>query len=168
MMARFKVSSVLPSDFTLHPHCKGLIAQMNLRYEVSRLACKVLVFDTRQNMLAFAAALGSINPKRTNALVHTLHYEVVKIAPDGKETTVEMIDGRYFAVAMFHKRALFDFVIAHECVHIAYALYRRAEKKFRGNIFDFDEERIAYPAGDFTATLCRWLLRKGLIGSKAC
>lgn len=60
---------------------------------------------------------------------------------------IDRTDPRYFCVIGLTKRHLTAEIVTHECVHAAFAYAKRATRRPWADVDDFDEEKIAYPAG---------------------
>jgi hypothetical protein len=88
------------------------------------------------------STLAAVNPLRIDHLRVRAQGDP---RPDQRWTEV---DARYFCVMGFTLGSLTAEVIAHECVHAAYAFAaRRARTWWDERIDQNDEEAIAYPVG---------------------
>lgn len=128
----------------------------------SRLFCKLLVFDSSRNMTAFYRNyLGRKDNLTKDCLgyVNSLSYGIYA----GEKRVAWQVDPRYFAVMCLLKGHSTAEVLAHECVHAAFAFAKRVRSRSHWtNAFDFDEEHVAYPAGHMVNYVAWSLKRAGL------
>jgi hypothetical protein len=141
---------VAEADVTLHPR--------------GRLAVKVLVFDKPRSLCRFwRDALGNPTSRDTRGIVNGLGVQVEDYRGGELRRVFMRGDPRFFAVMGLCLGWLSMEVVSHEAVHAAYAYEERVGRNmFGAAAADFDEERIAYPAGRIAAGVNAFLHRKGL------
>ncbi len=61
------------------------------------------------------------------------------------------------------KQYLTPYYISHECVHAAYAFGRRGLNPWEADFSDEEEERVAYPVGQFTWDIINELKKRELM-----
>jgi hypothetical protein len=157
-------------DFARHPHAKGLIAEADIKPSPrGKLAAKLLVFESQPALRAFWKKLTGFDiSRRCPGVVNALCHERSKIDRDGNETHRTLHgDSRYFCMIGLCLGDLYPEILTHEAVHAGFCY----EKRVRRNVFgkavgDFDEERIAYPAGAIAAGINDFLHRHKLYGRK--
>jgi hypothetical protein len=156
----------LPRSFKGHRHAKGLIAEADIfPHPHGKLAAKLLIFDSRASFHRFWRSLRREPLERgcegcVNSLSRTRQRFGGKGEPDGP--AVFEGDRRYFCLIGLHKRGLSMEVISHEAVHAGFCYEKRVRRNLFGKACDFDEERIAYPAGAIAAAINRFVYSKGL------
>jgi hypothetical protein len=160
-MTKVKVMSHLPTRW---PGFKGLIAQGNLRITRGHLRAKLLIFETPADMQRYwrkrmgnnlgRGCLGAVNSLRRTV------YWCEKGKPD-KVVRIE-VDSRYYCVIALCRKHLTMRIISHECVHAGYAYAkRRTRAPWHVECLRFDEEMVAYPAGELARAIVIFLERNG-------
>ena len=160
----------LPRTFARHPHAQGLVAEADITlHRRGRLAAKLLVFKGPLALRRFwklAVSDASLG-RRCLGAVNSLAQESGRPTKDGGVKWDRMIgDRRYFCVIGLCVGGLSMEIIAHEAVHAGFCYERRVKRNLFGEACDFDEERIAYPAGAIAAAINRFLHAKGLYEEK--
>jgi hypothetical protein len=160
-MKKVFTDNPLPLDFMGLPLGETIVYQGGIKMsQHSRLQAKVLVFKNRTHLKKFwdknlRNGLGS----RVCAAVNALACECCN--PVTGETRME-VDPRFFCVMAFNLKDLSMEIIAHESVHAGFAYARRIGKRtLFENALEFDEEEVAYPAGEIAAELNRVFHDKG-------
>jgi hypothetical protein len=137
---------VAEADITLHPH--------------ARLAAKLLVFDKPASLRQFWKTISPCDiGAECNGVVNSLGRECLDVDSGIKRLRG---DRRYFCVIGLCESHLQMEIIAHESVHAGFCYERRVKRNLFGQAADFDEERIAYPAGIIAGAINRFLHSKGL------
>jgi hypothetical protein len=155
----------LPTRWSGHRTAKNLVAEADIFIQSrGRLAAKLLIF---KNPTALHRFWLSINPDcplgrgcwgAVNALARQVEWHGRNPRP-----TYMTGDRRYFCVIGLCANHLTMEIIAHEAVHAAYCYEKRARRNlFGAAAADFDEERIAYPAGRIAGAINRYLYDKNL------
>ena len=156
----------LPRCFSAHPKGKGVVAEADITMQPrGRLAAKLLVFDRPASLCRFwKHALHNPTTRDTRGIVTGLSTQVEDYGTGGELRRAWMrADPRYFCVVGLCLGWLNMEVISHEAVHAAYCYEKRVGRNLFGDAAaDFDEERIAYPAGRIAAAVNRFLHKKGL------
>ncbi len=93
---------------------------------------------------------------------------LAELAKDGEEGTCKLMalthapyKGRKSLAVWFAADALKLMYIAHESVHVAYAIGRWGVNPWQSQFDAEEEERIAYPTGEVCAALTRALMEAG-------
>lgn len=73
-------------------------------------------------------------------------------------------DARYFCVIGFSRTQLNMEVISHESVHAGFCYAKRVRRTPWKAARDFDEEHVAYPAGEIAAAINSWCHKHGFYG----
>lgn len=158
-------------DFHNHPAAKGgLVAEADITpHGRGRLAAKLLVFDVPRSLARFwKKGLGHSLGRGCKGAVNALSRTVTRFDKDGKpEWKRYEGDPRYFCIIGLCVGWLSMEIIAHESVHAGFAYEKRVKRNLFGPACDFDEERVAYPAGAIAAAINRFLHAKGLYERKA-
>lgn len=153
----------MPRLWSGHPAARGLIGEADLSPLASRggkLRAKLLVFDRASNLRRFwreGLKRGDLG-RYCKGAVNGLYSEAWRA--DGVKRLYA--DPRYFCVIGLVQTHLSMTVISHEAVHAGFCYEKRVRRNVFGPAADFDEERIAYPAGYIAAAINRYLDRKGL------
>lgn len=143
----------LPRIFKTHRHARGLVLEKDVHVGGSRLAFKLLIFKTRDDLRDFwrkAVKPDDRLEKGCDGVVHALWIEKQTYDEQGKLTkSVLIVNPRYFALmAITEARIGSAEVNAHEAVHAAFAFSKRVRKTpWDRDIKRCDEEMIAYPTG---------------------
>lgn len=131
-----------------------------------KLAAKLLVFATVNDLKRFwrsiSHPLGRGCRGAVNALANTKQRVGACGGSDG--SAVLQGDRRYFCVIGLCARHLSMEIVCHESVHAGFCYEKRVRRNPFGPATEFDEERIAYPAGAVAAAINRFLRAKGLYG----
>jgi hypothetical protein len=154
----------LPRRWSGRRKAGGLVAEVDIRIRPrGRLCAKLLVFRNPTALRRFwRDGLGKGDLGRgccgaVNAL------SLTKVDPGTGRELEYVGDRRYFCVIGLSVGWLSMDVVCHEAVHAAYCYERRVRRNlFGAAAADFDEERIAYPAGFIAAAVNRFLHREGL------
>jgi len=130
----------------------------------SRLWIKVLLFRTNRDLCRFFNRnLYSGLDRDTRGVVSYLGTEVISFK-DGKESTWEEVDPRYFAVMGLLTTHLTPEILCHESVHAAFAYARRAGSRNRWpGATGQPDENVCYPAGRIMRFLTEQLKKDGYI-----
>jgi hypothetical protein len=147
----------LPTNFANHPQAKGIVTETDVRIARSRLMAKVIVFHNRKHLREFwkrvlGLDLGSKCDGAVNALIFTEQtYE------GGKLTAEYLVaDKRYFCVIGLLREQHNMEVISHEAVHAGFCYAKRVRRTpWNAQVKHFEEEAIAYPAGEVAAAINR-------------
>ena len=138
----------------------GLLGQKDIQIGSGRLFAKVLIFNNNRNLCKFwkkytGYALG----RYTRGAVNALSTHTIEIGKDGSETNSTLwVDPRYFCLVGLINTHLTLPIIAHEAVHVGFCFARRkARSPWDAQIKHFEEEAIAYPAGEFVKQMIAWL-----------
>lgn len=132
----------------------------------SRLRAKLLVFSTVATLRAYWRLVGRGDlGTGCRGAVAPLQESFRSFSRDGALGAAgERVDPTYFALIGLVKRHLTAEIIAHEAVHLGFAYERRVRRNTWGKrAADFDEERIAYPAGRMAAAINDALHSEGLL-----
>lgn len=153
----------LPRCWKRHPAAKGLVAETDIRvHRRGRLAAKLLVFDGKKSLRKFwraAVHADDLGPE-CYGVVNAFGRERW---PEGeRDRAVLEGDARYFCLVGLCLGGLSMEVVTHEAVHAAFNYEKRVKRNLFGPAADFDEERIAYPAGIIAAAINRFLHSEGL------
>lgn len=114
------------------------------------LRAKLLIFKTCADLDRFwRLALKNGAVRGSCGAVNGLSHWVERYDKGDKAWVRRFVrtDPRYFCIIGLTKRNLTAEIVAHECVHAAFAYAKRATRTPWAGIDDFDEEKIAYPAG---------------------
>lgn len=144
----------LPTSFA--GIAKGLKAEIDVPvHRYGRLMAKVLIFKTPAALSRFwKTILGHDLGKDCKGAVNALGCQIENVRT-GK---VRMEgDPRYFCVIGLCVGWLGMEVVSHEAVHAGFCYEKRVRRNLFGQAADFDEERIAYPAGAIAAGIGRFL-----------
>lgn len=152
-------------DLILHAGDFGLVAKER------GAVLKVLVFSSNAKLRQFwNKALGDSSLcRRTAASVKELGLTVYGERDGDLVPVAREVDPRYFAIAGFIRGRIDPEIVAHECVHAAFAYDRRRGDRNRFRKFEaegmgaLNEERIAYPVGRLTDALTRWFRELDLL-----
>lgn len=146
----------LPSKWSGHSKAEGLVAEADIAVSKrGRLKAKLLVFRSQTAMRKFwRIAMG-------HDLGSGCFGAVNGLAGEWSDGRVQ-VDRRYFCVIALCRRHLSMEVISHESVHAGYCYAKRQRRDIFGSVFDFDEERVAYPAGRIAAAINRFCFARGL------
>jgi hypothetical protein len=129
-----------------------------------RLAAKLLVFDRRAALRAFwRKGMGGDVGRECLGVVNAMATEVEDTVLNTRELRG---DSRYFCIIGLCLGNLTVEIISHEAVHAAFCYEKRVKRNLFGSIGDFDEERIAYPAGAIAAGINDFLHAKDLYDRK--
>lgn len=146
---------------------RNVIAECNLSpCPHGRIAARLVVFRNSLTLQqfwkrTFDSALG----RRCVGAVNGLASWSEKIRPDGSTAHRKpRFDPAYFCIIALARGHLTMCVISHESVHAGYAYAKRAGRKPWADALDeFDEEYVAYPAGNIAAAIVTFLNREGLL-----
>lgn len=128
-----------------------------------RLAAKLLVFDKPQSLRAFwCKAVGSDIGRECRGAVNAMAQTRETVGVKNAKPPVLTGDPRYFCIIGLCQRWLSMEVVTHEAVHAGYCYEKRVRRNLFGKVGDFDEERIAYPAGRIAGAVNEFLHSKGL------
>lgn len=128
-------------------------------YGGSSLLIKVLVVKTLRGVRDVSRAYGLRVNGRTRAYVDSRQGSMRNDVGE----RVFYADSRYFCVMVFSQRFLNIDTIAHESVHAAYAITKRACLDPWRSVYAVDEEHIAYPTGFITDYLVKLFMKEGLL-----
>jgi hypothetical protein len=158
----------LPTCFRRHVDTGGLLAEADIYpHPRGRLAAKLLVFDKPTNLRRFwRKVVGSDVGRECRGCVNALAQTREAVGVKNPKPPVLVGDPRYFCVIGLVRGWLSMEVISHEAVHAGYCYEKRVRRNLFGAIGDFDEERVAYPAGRIAGAMNEFLARKGLYLSK--
>lgn len=156
MGMRLVTKKLLPSNWASHSGAVGVLGEVDIRItKRSRLRAKVLLFDTPRNMRkSWKQMLGKELGRGSLGAVNGLSCEYSN--PSSGYRYMEA-DATYFAIVGLCKEHLGMEIISHEAVHVGYAYHKRVARSPFASVDEFDEERIAYPAGRAAAAMNRWL-----------
>lgn len=147
-------------DWRNHRAMRGILLERDIRIGSSRLAAKLLVFDTRKNFReSWAGACGGdrLGP-RALAAVHELSVHVIQFGKDGSERQRIEADPRYYCFIGMVRGYLSMENICHEAVHAGWCFARRkARQPWDAHVKDNAEEAVCYPAGKIAAAINRVL-----------
>ncbi len=138
----------------------GLMTQADIPIGSGRLYAKVLIFNNNRNLARFwKEYTGHTVGRQVEGLVNALSHHSVLIDKEGTETYNTLwVDRRYFCLVGLINTHLTLHIIAHEAVHVGFCYAkRRARSPWDVHIERFDEEAIAYPAGEFVRQMIEWL-----------
>lgn len=142
----------LPRQFINHPKAKGLVFEKDLRIGSSRLRAKLLIFKNRTVLNGFwRDVLGKGNLGRyCFGAVNGLYTEIQNVTAIGKTSLRRLeADRRYFCVIGMIEGFFNAEIVTHEAIHASYCYCKRAVRSpWDRHAKDFDEEAIAYPAGE--------------------
>jgi hypothetical protein len=157
----------IPARWSGHPKAGGLVAEADIYpHPHGRVAAKLLVFRNPTALQRFwrdglgKGSLGRECRGAVNALAR--QGEDWRKGRDKPDRVWLEGDRRYFCVIGLCLGYLSMEVVSHEAVHAAYCYEKRVGRNLFGNVGDFDEERIAYPAGRIADAINRFLYKKGL------
>lgn len=159
---RTKIVSRLP---TVWPKSPGLVEQANISVGHGRLRAKLLIFRTPRDLARhWKKSYGHSLGRGCLGVVNALNVTQVRIEKDGSETPRwNEVDARYFCVIGLCLRRLGMGVLTHECVHGGYAYARRRTRApWNAHALRFDEEAVAYPAGELGRGIVIFLNRRKL------
>ncbi len=131
----------------------------------SRLGLKLLVFRNRHHLRVFwmQTLKSDLGPHCLGA-VNALGCERVRFLPNDREINTLEVDPRYYAVMGLVQSHLDIETVSHECVHAAFAYYKRTgPRNLWFNLGGCDEEGVCYPAGLLTQAVWRTLEEEGLV-----
>lgn len=160
---RLVYAKPLPRCFARHPKAQGLVAEADISPlglgRRGKLFAKLMIWNSPKEMQAFwkhglklnlgAGTLGAVN---------SMCFE--EWHPDGAKRL--RADPRYFCLISLCLGELSMVIISHEAVHAGFAYEKRVKRCMFGPAQDFDEERIAYPAGYIAAAINRFCDKQGL------
>jgi len=157
----------LPRSFKRHPNAKGLVAEADISPlglgRRSKLFAKLLIWNSPKEMQAFwKHGLDKPIGRRALGAVNSMCYE--EWHPDGAKRL--LADPRYFCLISLCLGELSMVIISHEAVHAGFAYEKRIKRCMFQPAMDFDEERIAYPAGYIAAAINRFCDKQGLYEMK--
>lgn len=158
MRPTVRLTSSLPTTWDV----PAAIHQSNVRVNNGRLRAKLLVFRTPRDLNRFwKTHIGQSLGRYCLGAVNTLTTEVVSF-PSGRKR-IEA-DARFFCVIGLVKPHLTMRIISHEAVHAAFAFAkRRARSEWDDRALEFDEEAVAYPAGEIARGIVVALTRAHLL-----
>ena len=129
-------------------------ALMERDIKLGTLYLKLLVFRNRTELRRFwdfaePTKYGGGLGRNACAAVGALQCELQRYTSGGDAESAMEVDKRYFAVMGLVKEYLGVEVIAHECVHAAFAYAKRLGPKtpWAKAVDGLDEEAVCYPAG---------------------
>lgn len=147
---------------------KSIIAECNLSpCPHGRIMARLVVFRNSLALQQFWKRKFQYGLGRTCVgAVNALSSWSEKIRPDGSVSAqTPHFDRRYFCIIALAQSHLTMCVISHESVHAGYAYAKRVGRKPWAEALDeFDEEYVAYPAGNIAAAIVTFLNTRGLIG----
>jgi hypothetical protein len=156
----------LPTNWGTMLAKRGLVAEADISlHRKGRLLAKLLIFENPTELQRFwKKRLGGGLGRSCLGAVNALAQERTKFQRNGVELpTVLRGDRRYFCVIGLSAKHLIPEIIAHEAVHAGFAYERRVRRNMFGPACDFDEERIAYPAGRIAGSIEQFARSKGLM-----
>lgn len=134
----------------------------------SRLSCKLLIFRTWKDMDDFFTHY-LLRPNavdmHTRGVCTRLDWHVESFKTDPPTLFTE-VDPRHFAVIGLIQSKIDLEVVAHECVHAAFAYAERANTNWTGIKDDHPEESVCYPAGKLTQQIWNYLVEEDLLPKK--
>jgi hypothetical protein len=145
----------LPRSFAGHPKAKGLVTEADIwPHRCGRIAAKLLVFDRAVSLRKFwNQAVKRDLGRGCVGAVNSLLEERVNFSSSPKGVSTLHGDPTYFCLIGLAVGHLTTEIIAHEAVHAAFAYEKRVSLNPWGDVGDFDEERVAYPAGRIAAAI---------------
>lgn len=144
---------------------KGLVAEADIYvHPRGRLAAKLLVFDRPRSLHRFWKRVNPSERLGRNRLgvVNSLSRERLSFRGGKERPAVYEGDRRYFCLIGLCVGHLTMEILTHESVHAGFCYAKRVGRNLFGPAAEFDEERIAYPAGIIAASVNRYLHKKGL------
>lgn len=145
----------------------GLLAQGEFVVQGGgRLRAKVLVFEHPRHLQRFFAdVLGRPLGSRCLGAVTSMGTSFERVGPDGKTEAVRWeVDRRCFCLIGLCREHLTMRVLSHEAVHAGFCHARRCSKThWDAQALAFDEEAVAYPAGEIARELVVFLERVGIL-----
>lgn len=146
---------------------RGIVAECDIRPTPrGRLYAKVLIFKSRNDLLRFThKSMGRwAHPSRdwTCACVQLLCRWRERLDRGRWTRRMTATDPRYFCVVSLCRGHLNMRIISHEAVHVGFCYAKRVKRTPWAAARDFDEEEIAYPAGEFARLLNAFLHKRGL------
>lgn len=163
----------IPRNWKSLPGAEGMIFALDVSISPkSRLLVKVLVFEDQKALRRFwKLGLCRADPgKETRALMSELDFTITQYDESGAMTEhFREVDPRYVGVMAFSLDHMSVEYVAHECVHAAFAIYRRVGKRKLWPDFDESpEEAIAYPVGGLVNTINRAFYAEGIYARGCC
>lgn len=165
----------LPKSILKDPRFKAfkedILGAWDIPVHFSNLACKTIIFRTREGMRRFQKKLcnlgidqGGLIGKSARGFVCKLLTTVINFHKDGSETTYYEADPRYFALCCLVEGYLDQDIVPHESMHVgfAYDFRKAARNKYFDPEEDISEERVCYPAGVYNRILMRVISREGI------
>jgi hypothetical protein len=147
-MKRYQVR-VLPKALPRVWGGKGVLLERDIRASRrGRLRAKLLVFDSKQSLRRFWRARVSKVALGHDCLGAANALSIFRSDPTtGRERLY--VDRRYFCVIGLVRTRLWATILMHEAAHAGFCYARRlgGGGPF-AKIFDMDEEKVCYPAGN--------------------
>lgn len=158
MKPTIRVTSRLPAVWNV----PEAVAQANIRVNDGRLRAKLLVFKNPTQLRKYWLRMSGQNLGRgCLGAVNALAYPSITF-PGGRETI--KVDARFFCVIGLVKDHLTMRIITHESVHAGFCFAKRnARSWWDAQASEFDEEPIAYPAGEIGREIVIALTRLKLL-----
>jgi hypothetical protein len=149
---------------------RGVLLERNLTLPMTKLQCKVLVFETVGKFRAFFRKefpfATSMDTPFCRGCCYVPLQEVVSFKGGVESKPVMYVDPKFFALICLVKGHCHLEVIPHECVHAAFALWVRKSRnpdQDRWVENGLQEEEVCYPAGRLTRMISYALNVKGLL-----
>lgn len=164
-MAQLRISSNLPRSFAAHPRVRrgDISGEFDVRLTPhARLSAKVLIFRSCSAMRRFwrdALALGELG-KDCRGAVNALSSQGERLINGEWKVCRVHADERYFCVVGLVRGYLTPEIICHEAVHAGFCYAKRVARTPFAAALEFDEERVAYPAGIIAAGINDWLRKE--------
>lgn len=163
-MTKYRVCDEMPRSFPRKT--PGLIAQGDLAIGGGgRLRAKVLVFETAIHLRRWwSKDLRRGNIGKALGAVSDLMWQRLDFHGDDKEP-VETIEyeRKYFCVIGLCRNHCTMKILSHEAVHAGFAHARRKTRSaWQSEALKFDEEAVAYPAGEIAKGLVMFLEKAGI------
>ena len=144
----------------------GLIAQGEFRVRGGgSLWAKVLVFERPRDLQRFFAEdLGRPVGRKCLGAVSSMSTSFYDVRP-GREIKERVeFDRRYFCLIGLTRKNVTMRILCHEAVHAGFCHAKRAKKTdWDREALGFDEEAVAYPAGEVARELVVFLEREGIL-----
>lgn len=143
----------------------GMVAQKSLRVYGTTLRAMVVVFEEPKHLRAFwVKHIGGNLGRRCWGAVNGLAHHVQTVEDDGSfRDTGVVYDRRHFCIIGLVRSKLGMRILSHECVHAGFSHARRVKRTpWAAEALRFDEEAVAYPAGEVARSLVEWLRREDL------
>jgi len=123
----------------------------------ARLSAKVLICRNRAGLQrVWKDVVGQPVCRRTQGVVSAMLSQRERHS-EGRPQIIVEGNARFFCIIGLARGHLTTNIICHEAVHAGFAYSKRVARTPFAAAHDFDEERIAYPAGIIAARINDWL-----------